>query len=459
LSRSVSTSSESLPAPEPPPRSAPLRIVFYEPAGRGGICHYTWELAEHLALAGHRVTVWTTEGYELGHFPRHFRVRPLFSASRLGRLLRVFSGRESDERLRPGSGDGVSRASRSRLRAIRLRLLHGKALAWLLVSRPDVVHFQWLADADRDRAFMRALRALGVPVVLTAHDVLSLERDSEAERAARGRLYRAADRVVAHSETDRQRLVEIYGLGRDAAAVVPHGAYDFRFGRPGTIGRDEARQQLGIPIGRKVLLFFGLIKRYKGLKYLLSAFDRIERSRDDTMLWIVGDIARGDAEDFRSESDRLARLAGRERVRTRIGYVPVEDIPTYFAAADLVVLPYSETSQSGVLLSAYGAGKPVVVTDVGSLAETVEEGKTGVVVPARDPEAIARAALGLLADPARLEEMGQRARQLAQSSYSWYAVARRTVEVYRETAERSGRLRASARGRLHGKELGASPRG
>jgi len=438
-----------------------LRIVFYEPAGRGGICHYTWELAEHLALAGHDVTVWTTAGYELANYPRHFRVRRLFRASLLKRALRAVSARKESAGSpagAPAGGRGQAGGFFGRLRRLRLRLLHARAVATLLLRRPDIVHFQWLADPEIDVALMRTLRAAGILVVYTAHDVLLRERnDTERERTVRSRLYRAPDRIVVHSEADRRELAEAFGVARENVSVVPHGAYDFRFGSGGTVEAGEARRRLGIPRERKVVLFFGLIKRYKGLGYLISAFDLVASRRDDAFLLIVGDAPRFDAD--RAEMDRIAALGTRENVRAVIGYVPIEDIPVYFAAADVVVLPYTEISQSGVLLSAYGAGRPVVATAVGGLPETVEEGGTGRVVAPRDAEAIADAVLDILSDPERARAMGRRARELSATAYSWESIARRTAQTYAEAGRRAGRLRAKTRHRLRASESWTGPGG
>jgi glycosyltransferase involved in cell wall biosynthesis len=430
------------------PGTRPLRIVLYEPAGRSGICHYTWELAEHLAQVGNDVILLTTEDYELENLPRHFRVRYLFTRSWIRRLASMFAKSPPAEASSSRSTAAIRPDSSSRrrgLRHLRMRLLHLRAIAGFVLRWPDVVHFQWLADRERDLSLMRILRRLRIVVIYTAHDVLPLEGDSWEERAFRARLYRAPDGIIVHTEADRQSLADTFGVPLEDIAVVPHGAYDFRFGRTRTIEKPEARRRLEIPLPMKVILFFGLIKRYKGLEYLVSAFDLVEKQREDVVLLVVGDVYRGDVQGYRYYTDLVATFDARNNVRAVIGYVPVGDIPMYFAAADVVVLPYTHTSQSGVLLTAYGSGRPVIVTDTGSLPEIVERGRTGLVIPPRDPEAIARAVVSILADPARAREMGKRARELGATVYSWSSVAQRTVETYILAGSRRGQLRARGR--------------
>jgi glycosyltransferase involved in cell wall biosynthesis len=278
---------------------------------------------------------------------------------------------------------------------------------------------------------MGSLRKLRIPVVYTAHDVLPQDRDSAEERAFHSRLYCLPDRIIVHTEANRRHLLETFGLASEKVAVVHHGPYDFQFGRGTPIGRSEARRRLEIPLHKKVTLFFGLIKRYKGLEYLVGAFDLVERQLADAYLLVVGNIYRGDVEGWRYYSGLLNGLRRRGNVKTVSDYVPIADVPIYFAATDLVVLPYTHTSQSGVLLAAYGAGRAVVVTETGGLPEIVEPGGTGLIVPPSDADSLARAIVSILGDPIRAGAMGERARLLGETTYCWASAAQRTLETYR----------------------------
>jgi glycosyltransferase involved in cell wall biosynthesis len=179
-----------------------------------------------------------------------------------------------------------------------------------------------------------------------------------------------------------------------------------------------------------VILFFGLIKRYKGLEYLVEAFEEVRRRVNDAFLLIVGDVYAADAVGHAFYSNLIERLRGRDDVLCVARYVALESVGGYLAASDVIVLPYARTFQSGVLLAAYAAGKPVVVTDTGGLGEAVEQGKSGVVVSPRDPKALAEGIISVLSDPKLRSAMGERARVLARTVYSWDAIAARTTELY-----------------------------
>jgi glycosyltransferase involved in cell wall biosynthesis len=165
-------------------------------------------------------------------------------------------------------------------------------------------------------------------------------------------------------------------------ALNPHPIYDWF--NMGHYSRDGSRRELDLH-GR-VLLFFGLVRRYKGLDILLRAFARIAQQLDATLL-VVGEFY-----EDRGPYDRLINELGiGERVRVTDRYVANEEVEKYFKACDLVVLPYREATQSGIVQTAYSFEKPVVVTRVGGLPDVVTDGKTGYVVEPDDPEALASA--------------------------------------------------------------------
>lgn len=429
-------------------RAKNLKVILYDPSGSGGVCHYTHQLADSLAKAGNEVIVATTESYELLNLPRSFRLHFLFRKSRLKeRAARVVLRLCRRSRLSspeshpegPGAGKAPNPLQASWLAALRLWYFRLKAIHFFLKLRPDIIHVQWLLNAVHDFHFLRLLKWLGFRLVYTAHDLLPHENRSPRIRRALGRIYRLVDGVVVHANSNKEELTRLLQVDPARVFVIPHGSYDFFFGQHSS-GRAALRAQLGFSEDRKVILFFGIIRRYKGLECLVEAFNEVRRARDDAALLIVGKIYEGDPEGFQFYQSLLRELQGREDVRCIPEYVPLESVGDYFSASDLVVLPYTKTYQSGVLLSAYAAGRPVVVTDTGGLSEVVVPGSTGYVIPPGDARALAAAILRVLQDPEQMKRMGEEAGHLARTRYSWRNVAGQTENLYRLLAVQESRM-------------------
>jgi len=251
--------------------------------------------------------------------------------------------------------------------------------------------------------------------VLTAHDLLPRE-PRPGQALAQRRCYQAVDAVVAHSEYGRRRLIEGVGLEPAKVHVIHHGAFEHLTRLP----REEPLPaDLGSVAG-PVVLFFGLLRPYKGIEPLLEAW----RGVNCAELWIVGRP--------RMKLDELiARAPDRTRFVPR--FVADAELPAFFRRADVVVLPYSRTERldfSGVLATALAFGKPVVLSDVGSFAEVAQVGAARL-VPADDPAALRAALTELLEDGDARERLAAGARAAAAGPYSWDAAARRTLAVYR----------------------------
>jgi glycosyltransferase involved in cell wall biosynthesis len=166
--------------------------------------------------------------------------------------------------------------------------------------------------------------------------------------------------------------------------VIEHPVYD-RFG-PG-MPREGARRRLALGEDLELLLFFGLVRPYKGLDVLLEAMGELAARRPRLHLIVAGEFYEG----RRAADEAIERLGIRDRVTLLDRYIPDDDVPLYFSAADVVVQPYRSATQSGVVQTAFQFGRPVIVTDVGALSRMVENGRDGLVVPPADPEALSAA--------------------------------------------------------------------
>jgi len=277
----------------------------------------------------------------------------------------------------------------------------------------DLVHLQWLDLPQIDRALLPPRR----PRLLTAHDVLPRE-PRPGQVAATRRLLRAMDAVIVHSEHGAERLRAEVGLASDRVRVVPHGAFDYLAHQP----EEEPLPPELAAVEGPVILLFGLLRPYKGVEVLLEAFRAVEGAE----LWIVG-MPRMPLEPLR---ELAARAPGAVRFVPR--FVTDPEIPAFMRRADLVVLPYREIDQSGVLYAALAFGRPLVLSGVGGFVEVAERHGAAELAPPGDAAALSQTLARLLAEPARRAELGAAAARAAAGPYSWDAVARQTIAVYEE---------------------------
>jgi glycosyltransferase involved in cell wall biosynthesis len=364
-----------------------VRVAIVDPAS--ATPPYDHSLASALARRGHSVDLLTSP-FPFGAVPE-----PV--------------GYRRDELFLPVSGRILARNPRSRARFA----LKGaeylpsvrRLLRRLRELEPDVVHVQWLALPRLDVRWLRRVAA-GLPTVYTAHH--ALPRDAGARVDARRQVYDIVRRVVVHS---RQRVDDLAAMGvaRRRIAYIPHPVFELD-----TPADPE-------PPAGSTLLFFGLIRAYKGLDVLVRALAELPDARL---------VVAGDPLDSVEPVQDLARGLGVDaRIEWRLGFVPEEDVARLMAQATLVVLPYLRTDASGVLATAIGHGRPVVVSDVGSLGETVREFGLGEVATPRDRHSLAEACRRLLSDPARLQASFE-GTSAARAALTWDAAAAEHERVY-----------------------------
>jgi glycosyltransferase involved in cell wall biosynthesis len=230
------------------------------------------------------------------------------------------------------------------------------------------------------------------------------------------------DAVVVHSEHGAGRLTGELGLPRERIRVIPHGAFDHyrRIVDPAPLPDELAR------VEGPVILFFGLLRPYKGIDVLLEAFRQVEGAE----LWIVG-MPRMPLGPLRALTERAPGT-----VRFVPRFVTDHEIPAYFERADAVVLPYRQIDQSGVLYTALAFGKPLVLSRVGGFTELGERHGAARLVPPGDADSLATALNELITDPGERSRLGEAATRAASTHYSWDDIAGRHIDLYRELLAR-----------------------
>lgn len=291
-----------------------------------------------------------------------------------------------------------------------------ECVGWVEAFQPDVLHFQEVATP---LGLLVAWRLRRFPMVLTIHD------------------------PTPHSGDDgwslsqiRQRLT-LWLFRRSCDAAISHGqvlSADIVAGRPALVGRvfSVPHGPLGGPAQRQApetgrFLFFGRIQKYKGLAYFVEAV----RALHAQGLPVRGVIA-GRGPDL---APLRPLIEGHPAFELHEGFIPESELPALFGAAQAVVLPYTDGTQSGVAAMALGFGRAVVSTRVGAVQEMVREGENGLLVPPRDAAALAAALRRLIETPELAQQMAERSLALGQGDLSWRRNAQISAEAYRRAIE------------------------
>lgn len=294
----------------------------------------------------------------------------------------------------------------------------------LSAAAPGILHVQWALLPSIDAIFWKRWSQRGWKIVFTAHDVIGLKGTTpHLLRDSNRRLYRIADAVVAHSQVERDEVI--------AKDVSPTRVWHIPQGGPGifdgcAVTQEEARRELGIETQCPTILFFGLIKAYKGLGVLLASFAQVRKKIPGARLVIAGEPLL----ERRHIEQMIATHCLAEAIRWTRAFIPSRQVGKYFSAADVLAVPYLAASSSAVLLTAYAHSRPVVATNVGGLTEMVEPNQTGLLVQPNDPDALADALTQLLLEPATRAAMGTRAREYLEANHSWSLIADKTAELY-----------------------------
>lgn len=352
---------------------------------RGGIAHYTTLLVKHLREAGH----WTRLYSFTRQYPRW-----------------LFPGKtDKDPSVTPLKVD------------CEYVLDPINPLTWWQLCRrvradaPDMLLLQWWQPYWTPcLTFISRWikRHTNIRIVYIVHNVVPHDGGGTLDRRLSSTVLQQGDAFIVHSEQDRRRLQAL--LPRAHVIKTHHPTYVELAQQSDAHTDATLREQLGLPHDCPVILFFGFVRPYKGLEYLIQAMP-LARQRRPVHLLVVGEF--WSSPEF---YERFTRDLHVEHAVTFVNrYVPNEELKPYFDLADVVVLPYVSATQSGVAQLAFGFGKPVITTRVGGLYEVVEDGVNGLLVPPQDEQALADAITRFYDEDlaARLSQHSQ------QHAFSW----------------------------------------
>jgi starch synthase len=297
-------------------------------------------------------------------------------------------------------------------------LMYHRILKMIEKEDPDVIHATFEDPMVGTILYLCKMKGK-YPLFVTEHDPSFHAGEKPLTRLnfwiCRLMTRRVADVIFVHGHQQKE-VLESQGFPGDKIRIVKHGDYSYYTRWK---GKDETIE--------KSILFFGSIQYYKGISYLIEAVPKIISAIPEVKVVIAG---QGDLSKYKES------LADTKHYEVHNRFIPDEEVAVFFQRAALVVLPYVDGSQSGIVPIAYAFKKPVVVTDVGSIPEVVDDGKTGIIVPPKNPDLLAEAIIMLLRDSQLLEQMGQNAYDKMKAELSWDNIASEITQVYRDISVR-----------------------
>jgi glycosyltransferase involved in cell wall biosynthesis len=376
---------------------------------RGGIAHYTTMLVKHLRHAGH----WTRLYSFTRQYPRW-----------------LFPGKtDKDPSITPLKVD------------CEYVIDPMNPLTWWQLYRkvrsdtPDLLILQWWVPYWTP--FLTTMsywikRKTSIPILFVCHNVVPHEGGGVLDRRLAMTVLRRSDAFIVHSDQDKYRLLALLPHAEVVKAHLP--TYAELASQRVDAQAASLREQLGLPNDRPILLFFGFVRPYKGLEYLIQALPLMLKQMKLHVL-VVGEF-------WTSPRfyQHYAREFGVEDALTLVNrYVPNEELGAYFDLVDVVVLPYVSATQSAVIQLAFGFGKPVITTRVGGLHEVVQEGVNGMIVPPQDEKALADAVIRFYQEghaPAMTAYVQQ---HMQQQKFSWNDLVHTIEHTYQQVIAKKTR--------------------
>ena len=285
---------------------------------------------------------------------------------------------------------------------------------------PDLVHVQ---ASNPLISLLLPLIKRRFPVVAELHDLRPhVGEESILYEIVLSFSRKYSDKIVVHGQRMKEELVREFGIDRNKVSSVILGEHEVKPFLKYYYDVNRVQED------NNTILFFGRIVKYKGLRYLIKTESIITKEIPDAKIVIAGN---GDLR--KAIGDDLIKMLEKKSFIVINRFIPYREGAKLFQRCSVVVLPYIEGSQSGVVFPAYAFRKPVVVTDVGSLPEIVDDGITGFVVPPRDSKALAEKIILLLEDKKLRRKMGEKAYRKLKTDLSWDKISKEIVEIYEET--------------------------
>ncbi|CAN5120917.1 glycosyltransferase [soil metagenome] len=268
-----------------------------------------------------------------------------------------------------------------------------------------------------------------IKIVYTMHDVLPFDEDKKLVKMLKV-FYSLADSFTVGNEAEKQKLMRFFQIPETKITVIPHGIYNL-FDRK-LYNKQMARDYLDIAKDKKVILFFGWLREYKGLEYLIKATRILAKKQNNVIVYVASGLKYASKDSVEKYLKLINKYKLQDNFMLNLKYLDTLDLEAVFKAADVVALPYTNASQSGVMQMSFGFKKPVIITDV-FYEKTWINGKAGYVAKAKDPESIADKLTEIFSNDERLVAMGEYGYTYASEKYNWENIAEQYNNAYLKT--------------------------
>ena len=296
-----------------------------------------------------------------------------------------------------------------------------KILNLVKKNKYDIIQTEWFILSPLDYFFLKRIKRVSkAKLVITVHDILPFNK-AFYDFYFHSKIYDLADKIILQAPGNESRFLKLFPKEFAKIRIIPHGhMLDY----VESVEKSVGRKYLNIPNEKIVLLFFGQIKKVKGVDILLNALSMLKEKHPNLFIVIAGSVWKTDFSECEKiiESNNL-----NDCLRLDIKYIPDEEIKYYYGAADACVLPYTDVYQSGVIQLSYGYKKVVVSSDLPSFTQFVKEGVSGFISKRGDSSSLAAAIERLIASQERLKDMGLNGYNLVKSELDWNKLTKQMI--------------------------------
>ncbi|OGK64994.1 hypothetical protein A2313_02735 [Candidatus Roizmanbacteria bacterium RIFOXYB2_FULL_41_10] len=264
--------------------------------------------------------------------------------------------------------------------------------------------------------------------VFTLHDVFPFDEDRKLTKLLAS-FYSMADHLTVGNEFEHKKLIRYFKIPERKISIIPHGIYDLFDNN--TYSKNLSRSYLGIPSNVNSLLFFGFLREYKGFDYLIKAAKILKQKKQNFVVYVASGLKYTPRDLVKKYLKMIKKLGLEDRFILNLNYLDTSDVEAVFKASDLVVLPYTHASQSGVMMMAFGFKKPVIITDTFADKHWVNN-KAGLVAKSKDSSDLAKKISLMLKDKEQLIKMGAYGYKYSEDNLNWDKIAKMYFDVYKK---------------------------